>query len=154
MHPDESPEERERARQYILRQFDQLPQRWLSWILRCCLPPLRRWIADRVRGYYARKIRVTCPLRVLSDVIRENNVEQIDLLKLDAERSELDILAGLVESDWERIRQAVVEVHEGDAAVQQVRQLFLDRGFHVAVDRNPHFSNIFMLYAIRQAGSG
>lgn len=150
MYPDDSPEERQRARQYILRHFDRLPQRWLSWILRCCLPPVRRWIADRVRSYYGRKVRIVCPLRTLSEVIQENKIERIDLLKLDAERSELDILAGLVESDWEKIRQAVIEVHEGDAAAEQVRRLLLDRGFAVAVDRNPHFSNICMLYAIRQ----
>ena len=42
-----------------------------------------------------------CPLRTLSEVIREERIERIDLLKIDVEKSELDALAGLTEADWE-----------------------------------------------------
>jgi natural product biosynthesis luciferase-like monooxygenase protein/FkbM family methyltransferase len=53
----------------------------------------------------------TCSLRTLSDVIRENSVERIDLLKVDVEKSELDVLAGIEEEDWAKIKQIVIEVH-------------------------------------------
>jgi FkbM family methyltransferase len=149
MYPDDSREEAERTRQYILGQFDQLPQRWLSWLLRCCLPPFRRWIADQVRRYYRRGQRIVCPLDTLSGVIRQAGVARIDLLKLDAERSELDVLAGIESSDWPKIRQVVVEVHNGDEAADQVRRLLSIQGLQVITDRNPHFPNIQMLYAVR-----
>src|SRR5262249_44073474 len=56
--------------------------------------------------------RFTCHFETISDVMREHGVEQIDLLKIDVEKSELDVLAGIQEGDWKRIRQLVVEVHD------------------------------------------
>src|SRR5689334_17012912 len=53
----------------------------------------------------------TCELRTLSEIIRENNIDRIDLLKIDVEKSDADVLAGLEESDWKKIRQVVMEGH-------------------------------------------
>ncbi|MCP4373778.1 MAG: FkbM family methyltransferase, partial [Deltaproteobacteria bacterium] len=50
-----------------------------------------------------------CQLISLSDVIRDNNIQQIDLLKIDAEKSELDILKGIEAGDWSKIKQIVIE---------------------------------------------
>ncbi|HEX3554229.1 MAG TPA: amino acid adenylation domain-containing protein, partial [Thermoanaerobaculia bacterium] len=69
-------------------------------------------LADRFRD----KQVLTCPLRTLSEVIREEGIERIDLLKVDAEKSEMDVLAGLAADDWERIDQLVIELHDGDVA--------------------------------------
>ena len=53
-----------------------------------------------------------CQLISVSDIIKENNIEKIDLLKIDAEKSELEILKGISDSDWEKIKQIVIEIHD------------------------------------------
>jgi len=42
------------------------------------------------------------PLRTLSEIIKENNIENIDLLKINVEKSEWDVLAGIAEEDWQK----------------------------------------------------
>jgi natural product biosynthesis luciferase-like monooxygenase protein/FkbM family methyltransferase len=69
----------------------------------------------------------------LSDVIRENGIEHIDLLKVDAEKSEADILAGLTTEDWAKIDQVVLEVHS-DELLEKVAAMLRAHGFEMAVD--------------------
>jgi amino acid adenylation domain-containing protein/FkbM family methyltransferase len=57
---------------------------------------------------------VTCQLQPLSKVIRDYDVEKIDLLKIDAEGSEFEVLEGLEDDHWPRIMQLVMEVHGQD----------------------------------------
>jgi len=152
MYPDDLQEEDQRAREYILAQFRELPNRPLRWLL--CATPLsaQRLIAAVVRKHYSKRQQVTCTLRTISELIKEHEIKRVDLLKLDAERSELDVLAGIEPHDWAKIRQAVIEVHEGEASRQAVHRQFVERGFHVETDQNPHFPNIFILYAVRPEG--
>src|SRR5439155_1607713 len=97
-YPDESPENAQRGRQYVIDQIPTLP-----WPLRtiCHYLPsfLQHLIAERFRRYYLKKETVTCPLWNLSDFLRQQNVAKVDLLKLDAEQSEEQILAGIAEDD-------------------------------------------------------
>jgi len=72
-------------------------------------------------------------LVTLSDVIREHGIERIDLLKVDAEKSEGFILAGLGDEDWPKIRQVVLEVHD-DVLLAEVSGVLHRHGFTVAVD--------------------
>ncbi len=53
-----------------------------------------------------------CQMTSVSDLIRENGIERVSLLKIDAEKSELDILKGIDEADWPKIDQIVIEVHD------------------------------------------
>jgi natural product biosynthesis luciferase-like monooxygenase protein/FkbM family methyltransferase len=98
----------------------------------------------------------TCQLRTLSDVIRETGVERIDLLKIDVERSELDVLAGIRAADWEKIRQLVIEVHsrpllERIMALLEARgyDLMTDDSFVVEAKRAGGDVYVTMLYASR-----
>jgi FkbM family methyltransferase len=74
-------------------------------------------------------------VRPLSDVIREEKVERIDLLKIDVEGAEWEVLAGIADADWPKIRQLVIEVHDTGGRVARVRDLLEARGFGVIVDR-------------------
>jgi amino acid adenylation domain-containing protein/FkbM family methyltransferase len=74
-----------------------------------------------------------CRLRTLSDVIRENKISRIDLLKIDVEESELDVLAGMREEDWARVKQVVIEVESG-ANLRLVESLLKKHDFEVFVD--------------------
>ena len=58
-------------------------------------------------------------LRTISSVMRDEGVEQIDLLKIDAERSEWDILQGIEPADWSKIKQVVMEVHDQEGTLLQ-----------------------------------
>ena len=64
--------------------------------------PSRKQFLDDLVDHRVRGESVRCQLRTLSEVICENKIERIDLLKLDVERSELDVLRGVAESDWEK----------------------------------------------------
>lgn len=94
---------------------------------------------------------LSCRLRTLSEVIREEGVEKIDLLKIDVEKSEMDVLAGLDEADWLKVRQAVLEVHDLGDRLKQVTALFRTHGFTVALDQDDLYrgSDRWNLYAIR-----
>lgn len=76
-----------------------------------------------------------CRTRTLSTVLRETGVEHVDLLKIDTEGSEPEVLLGIGDSDWERIRQVVLEVHGRDEQRQSIVGLLEKRGFEVTVDR-------------------
>jgi natural product biosynthesis luciferase-like monooxygenase protein/FkbM family methyltransferase len=74
-----------------------------------------------------------CQLRTISEIIRENNVERIDLLKIDVEGSEADVLAGLDPSDWKKIKQLVIEVHTGEL-LERIKVLLVRQGFNLSID--------------------
>ncbi|MES1243273.1 MAG: FkbM family methyltransferase [Acidobacteriota bacterium] len=98
----------------------------------------------------------TCPLRTLSEVIRERGVTRIDLLKVDVEKSETDVLAGLEDEDWAKVEQAVVEVHDLGDRLRELSDLFRSRGFEVALEQDDLYqgSDRWNLYALRgQLGS-
>ncbi len=94
-------------------------------------------------------IPYTCQLRSLSDIIRENGIQKIDLLKVDAEKSELAILQGIDDEHWSMIKQIVLEVHdqEGDL-IRSVQALLEEKGFVLAIEeetllKNSGLFNIF-----------
>jgi acyl carrier protein len=95
-----------------------------------------------------------CQLRTVSEIIRENNIERIDLLKIDVERSEYDVLCGIEYDDWEKIRQIVIEVDTREN-LDRITALLESRDYQVVVedyvnveaeDENSEV-DVFMLYA-------
>lgn len=108
--------------------------------------------AEAVRGRYRRET-LTCDLRTLSSVVAEEGIEVVDLLKVDVERAELEVLHGIDERDWPRIRQVVAEVHDEEDRLQTIDSLLRGHGFTVAVEQDSGMSgtDVHMLYARRQA---
>jgi FkbH-like protein/FkbM family methyltransferase len=95
-----------------------------------------------------------CRTTSVSEIIREHDLATIDLLKIDAEKCELDILAGIGDEDWPRIQQIVIEVHDRThEKVRQVERLLVARGFSCVVDEEPSLarSGLVNVYAIRGA---
>jgi amino acid adenylation domain-containing protein/FkbM family methyltransferase len=95
--------------------------------------------------------RFICPVRTLSDVVREEAVGTIDLLKIDVEKAEADVLAGIEEDDWPKIRQIVVEVHDVAGRLARIAALLESHGFRCAVeqDRLLRGTRLFSLFAVR-----
>ena len=97
---------------------------------------------------------IECPLTSVSDIIRENSIKRIHLLKIDAEKSELGILRGIEEAHWPLIEQIVIEVHDRTrAAVQSIEEQLTRRGFRCAVveEKLLEQSGLFNVYATRRA---
>lgn len=95
---------------------------------------------------------VDCPLRTLSSVIDEHGVERIDLLKIDAEKSERAVLAGLRDEHWPLVRQLVLEVHDRSGAEpRRIGELLRARGFEVQFETEELLggSGLHTLYARR-----
>jgi FkbM family methyltransferase len=95
--------------------------------------------------------RVTCRLRTVSDIVREHAVARIDLLKVDVEKSELEVLLGIDEDDWPKIRQVVVEVHDVDGRLALIEALLNRHGFTVSVEQDASLrgTRLHNLYARR-----
>jgi natural product biosynthesis luciferase-like monooxygenase protein/FkbM family methyltransferase len=93
-----------------------------------------------------------CRLRPLSDLIRELGVERIDLLKVDVEKSELKVLAGIADEDWPKIRQIVLEVHSREL-LRETSAVLAARGYEIAVDEfiptGEWGEAVWMVYAVR-----
>jgi len=148
MFPDDSSRAVRRDRDYILERFDKLP-RPLAALLSLAPSRLREALAGIVRKYYLKRQAVTCQLTTLSEFLGVHGIQRIDLLKLDAEQSERQILDGLVEEDWPKIRQMVVEVHEGEEATDAMAATLRGRGFVTAVEPNPTFPSLSLVFGIR-----
>ena len=107
--------------------------------------------ADKsLEGRY-RAESVSCELRTLSGVLREQGLDWVDLLKIDVERAELDVLLGLRDEDWSRIRQIVVEVHDERGRGALVAQELLRRRFRITTEQEPLMrgTDVHMVYATR-----
>ena len=95
---------------------------------------------------------VNCKLETISKIIRQHNIEQIDLLKIDVEKSEYDVLLGIQEDDWEKIKQIVIEAHDIDNRVERIKTMLTSHGFdRVAVEQETLLeeSEYFNIYASR-----
>ncbi|MEH0396126.1 MULTISPECIES: FkbM family methyltransferase [Streptomyces] len=96
---------------------------------------LDRLVTDRLT---ARPRRV--PVTTLGNVIRDHGLTRVDLLKIDVEKAEAEVLAGLDEETWERVERVVVEVHDVEGRLKAVVGMLRDRGFDVTHDQDPRLA--------------
>ncbi|MEO1618772.1 MAG: FkbM family methyltransferase, partial [Planctomycetota bacterium] len=103
----------------------------LAWAALMVAYPFRRTIVKHVlKRRFNRAEQVEVNLRRLSDVLREKNVDQIDLLKIDVEGAEFEVLDGLEPADWERVRQLVMEIAPANVTkIHAFAQDLQQRGF-------------------------
>ncbi len=96
--------------------------------------------------------RLACELRTLSGFLREEELQRVDLLKIDVEGAELDVLAGIEDADWPTITQIVVEVHQADEHREAVARLLESRGFELVWERTAAMEDprIAMVYGTRR----
>lgn len=93
-----------------------------------------------------------CELKPISQVMREFDVTKIDLLKIDAEGSELDVLNGIDDADWDKILQVAIEVHDRDGPlVEAVSTRLRDHGFELEIVEEEllHQSGLYNIFAVR-----
>ncbi len=94
-----------------------------------------------------------CLLRTVSEIIAENQVVKVELLKIDVEKAELDVLRGVSDAHWPLIEQVVVEVHDVDGRLALVMEMLEGRGFKLNVRQDPKLKDtgLYDLVAVRAA---
>lgn len=97
-----------------------------------------------------------CSIRTLSDVFAEEKLDRIDLLKIDVEKAEWDVLQGIDDTVWPRVRQAVIEVHDENGRLKQVLDLLGSKGFTCVAEEESMLTGtgLFAVYARRANTSG
>ena len=78
-------------------------------------------VASRFAGFNQNNTQtITVPCITLTDIICQNNLTEIDLLKLDCEGSEYDILYNTAPELVRRINRMVIEIHDLDKAQNNI----------------------------------
>ncbi|AND15928.1 non-ribosomal peptide synthetase [Rathayibacter tritici] len=93
-----------------------------------------------------------CELTTVSDALVSTGLDRVDLLKIDVENAEYDVLKGVSATDWARVRQVVVEVHDIGGRLEHVTTLLRALGFTVAWERGTtvlQHTVLFTVYAVR-----
>jgi amino acid adenylation domain-containing protein/non-ribosomal peptide synthase protein (TIGR01720 family)/FkbM family methyltransferase len=104
-----------------------------------------------VESVMSSKEEVVSRIRTISTVIREHGIEQIDVLKIDVEKAEMDVLAGIEERDWGKIMQVVMEVHDKENRLAMVESLLVKKGFEVSIQQEAGLKStgLYTLYGKR-----
>ncbi|MFM7034907.1 MAG: FkbM family methyltransferase [Planctomycetia bacterium] len=149
LHHQDSPAFRSNSRRFVL---GELARRSPLLARLMTVSPAWLWVplAETIRRFFHASRRVRCLVRPLADVLQEERLSRIDLLKVDTEGSEDDVLASIAADQWPHIRQVVVEVHHGPESARRMRSFLEDKGFRTAAeplrDDAPH---LFVVYAVR-----
>lgn len=107
--------------------------------------------ADDLLQERLRSCTFRCRLLPLSDVIRNLEVSRIDLLKVDVQKSELDVIEGIDEEHWPLIRQIALEIHDTSGRLDRLSSLLRERGFEVTAEQDSQYrgSPMHHIYAVR-----
>jgi FkbM family methyltransferase len=91
-----------------------------------------------------------CRLTTVSEIIREEGIGKIDLLKIAVGKSERDVLEGIKEEDWTKIKQIVIEAHDIDGRMDNIRLELEARGYKVATEYDGTLERVkvYKLYGI------
>lgn len=129
------------------------------------LPPFLRWIEHLPPGIQTialrlllkmifRGRRIICRTISLSDAIREHGVDQVDLIKIDVEKAELEVLQGIDAQDWKKVQKIVVEVHDIEGRLNAVVDMLRSHGIQdVVCEQEPEMKEfgVFTVFARRNA---
>ncbi len=97
--------------------------------------------------------RVPCEMTTLSAALRDHEVDAVDLVKIDVEGGEWEVLRGIEDSDWSRVRQLVIEVHDIAGRLARMTDLLRSKGYVVTTEQDDwallRLMGVSMLYARR-----
>jgi 31-O-methyltransferase len=128
-----------------------LERRWSRPLVIAALAPVVAGLEIRRRRHLT---RLRCAIRSLSAELAASGFDHLDLVKIDVEGAEEDVLKGIDERDWPRIRQFVIEVHDVDGRLERMAAQLTERGYHVTHDREDWASHrlwqLSTIYAARR----
>jgi amino acid adenylation domain-containing protein/FkbM family methyltransferase len=107
---------------------------------------------DKIIEDRAQQQTFICETKTISSVIQQHQIERIDLLKIDTEKSEYEILMGINDLDWLKIRQIVIEAHNKDGQIQKIVELLEVHDYSVVVEQDLLLkgTNIYNIYALQK----
>ena len=149
-YPDSAQADHDLTTTLLGRSLHQLPTP-LS-LIRYLPSFMRQPIIGILARYINQRQSITCELQTISEVIRSHQIERIDFLKIDAEKSELNVLKGIENSDWGKIQQVFAEVHNRDGRVETICDLLRAHQFRTVIhEQVPFFADtdIHAVYASR-----
>jgi 31-O-methyltransferase len=127
-----------------------LASRWTWPIGVTAVAAMLAFLEARKKLFLTRK---TCELRTLSAELAASGFAELDLVKIDVEGAEEDVLRGIDDRDWPRIRQLVIEVHNADGRRDRLARDLERRGYRVVHDQEDwalhELMGISALFAIR-----
>lgn len=90
-------------------------------------------------------------LKTLSDIFKMESIEKVDYLKINVEKAELDVLRGIKDDDWLKIRQIVLEV-DTDENVDKIVNILERNGYDLVVEQDILLSGtpLRYIYAVRK----
>ena len=103
-------------------------------------------LTQRISGH-----QVMCKSVTLSSFLTSHEIPYIDLLKIDVQKSELDILHGIAAEHWPLIKQVVIEVHNKHNRLDDIVALLKAQQFETRIvqDSIHTGSIIYFVYAKR-----
>ncbi|WP_429385033.1 amino acid adenylation domain-containing protein, partial [Mucilaginibacter sp. UYCu711] len=112
-------------------------------------------ITEEIDSLLAAKLeskKIKVKTKTVSQIIEEENIEKIDLLKIDVENSEHLVINGLLDKDWAKIGSVIIEIHDTDNRLSNIQNLLVQKGFHTYVEKEKMLSEddiLYNLFAIR-----
>lgn len=81
----------------------------------------------------AHRVTAVCraPVVTVSTLMRLQGIDSVDLMKVDVEGAELDVLRGIRQEDWSKIKQIVMEVHDVQGRLQAACEVLQQQGYTV-----------------------
>jgi FkbM family methyltransferase len=122
------------------------------WWLRALPDFALRFAIARGLAFAGKAREIECEVRTLSGILDERGIERVDLLKVDVEGAELDVLRGIRDEDWPKLRSLVIEVQDEDGRLQAIQDLLARHGLdEIALERSKALeaSTFYVLHARR-----
>lgn len=96
-------------------------------------------------------VRFQVPVTTVSELIRKYRLEKVSLLKIDVERSELDVMRGISPDHWPLIQRVVAEVHDENNRLNEMVELLERMNLSVQMRQDPLLedSEVHEVYAFR-----
>lgn len=91
--------------------------------------PVGQWASDRALGATSAR----APMITVDTLVSKARVDRVDLLKIDVEGAEVDVLRGVSDVLWPRVRQVALEGHDENGRAREVKHLLESKGFTVDV---------------------
>lgn len=150
MYPDRSGQEQEKMALSLLNSSAELP--FPVNLIRFLPRFFASWLINKLVDFIYSPQIVAAQIKSLSQIIAEESITVIDILKIDVEKAELDVLEGIEPQDWSKIKQVIMEVHNIDNRLERIRELLAQQGFNqIEHHQDPKLEifNVYSIYAVK-----
>jgi len=84
---------------------------------------------------FNKKQTIKTKLKTISSILKTNKINKISLLKINVEKSELDVLKGIEDQDWIKIKQVILEI-DTESNFKIVLKLLESKNFKCYVEKD------------------